>query len=394
MRILYVWDGEYPWDVRTEKVCLALVQAGHQVTITARNLRAQDRHETRPEGTIERLPSGPAWSRRWLSFPAFFNPLWLRHLVQIVAKHSIEMIIVRDLPLAPAALLVAGGRIPTILDMAENYPAMIQDVWTDGRQRPFDILVRNPAVVARVERLVINRVDHIITVVDESRQRLLDLNVPQERVSVVSNTPPTERITSLSERRSEEPLRLVYLGLMEVHRGIGQVLEAAALLKRSGVSFHLDLIGDGRDYDHFRGHAATLGLTTEHLTFHGRVAHDRAIALVAHAHVGLVPHKATASWNATIPNKLFDYMAAGLAVISSDAWPAGRVIRETGSGLVFRSGNDTELAGTIRRCLDVRTWDQYRRAGQHAIRTKYNWESDSRILLDVVSRVGNRRARP
>ena len=50
--------------------------------------------------------------------------------------------------------------------------------------------------------------------------------------------------------------------------------------------------------------------------------------------VGLVPHHADEAWNTTIPNKLFDYMAAGLPVISSDARPCARILRSTGAGLI------------------------------------------------------------
>jgi glycosyltransferase involved in cell wall biosynthesis len=388
VRVLYVWDAEYPWDVRTEKVCLALVRDGHHVVITARNLYARPRTEVRPEGTVERIPAGPALGRRWASFPAFFNPRWLWHLGRIIRKHHINLIIVRDVPLAPAALLFSRRRRPVILDMAENYPAMIRDVWTDRRQRPFDFLIRNPWLVAGIERVVIRRVDHVLTVVEESSQRLVTLGVPTERVSVVSNTPPKARITGPVSHAPEEPLRVIYLGLMEQHRGVSCTLDASAMLKQARVPFHLHLVGDGRDYDDLRRHAAALGLTTEEVTFHGRLTHGDAIALVSRADVGLVPHEARESWNTTIPNKLFDYMAAGLTVITSDAAPAARVVRETGAGLVFRSGDGRHLAERIRQCVDPIVRDQHRRAGQEAIRARYNWESDTRVLLDVVSRVG------
>ena len=391
MRVLYVWDAEYPWDVRTEKVCMALVRGGHHVVITARNLQARPRTEIRPEGTVERIPAGPALARRWASFPAPFNLLWLGHLLRVIRKHDIDLIIVRDIPLAPAALLASRNRRPVILDMAENYPAMIRDVWTDRRQRPFDFLIRNPVLVAGIERFVIGRVDHVLAVVEESKQRLVTLGVPEERVSVVSNTPPEARVSNPESRAPEKPLRMVYLGLMERHRGIGCTLDASASLKQAGVPFHLDLVGDGRDYDDLRRYAAALSLTADEVTFHGRLPHVEAIAVVSRAHVGLVPHDARESWNTTIPNKLFDYMAAGLAVITSDAAPAARVVRETGAGLVFRSSDGRHFAEMMRRCLDPILRDQYRRAGQEAIRSRYNWESDVRVLLDVVSKVGGSR---
>ena len=384
MRILYVWDAEYPWDVRTEKVCLALTAAGHEVVITGRNLQDRPRTERLPEGTVERLAAGFGPARRWLSFPAFFNPFWLGHLTSLIRRHRIDLVMVRDLPLAPTALMAARRRMPVVLDMAENYPAMIRDIWTDGRQKPLDILVRNPSLVAGVERYVLRRVDHVVTVVEESKDRVVALGVPADRVSVVSNTPPASRAAADSaERPSTGPIRMVYLGLMEKHRGIGCTLGAAAILKHSGFPFHLDLVGDGRDYDHFREQARQLDLTDAEVVFHGRLPHQQAIEVVAGAHVGLVPHEARESWNTTIPNKLFDYMAAGLAVVSSDAAPATRVIQETGAGVVFRSNDASDLAAAIRK--SAADWAGFGRAGKAAIASRYNWETDTRALLEVVS---------
>jgi glycosyltransferase involved in cell wall biosynthesis len=388
MRVLYVWDAEYPWDVRTEKVCLALAQHGHHVVITARNVQGRPRSELLPEGTVERLPAFQGWNSRALSFPAFFNPFWLSHVRRVAQRHAVDLIIVRDIPLAPTAILASGGRWPVILDMAENYPAMIADIWADGRQRALDVLVRNPRVVAAVERFVLRRVDHTITVVEESKSRLIALGVPGARVSVVSNTPSKARVASLVPRTASDPLKLVYLGLMEHHRGIATVLDSAKVLMEADVHFHLDLVGDGRDYQHLRAYAGELGLNASRVTFHGRLSHAEAIRVLGQAHVGLVPHLATEAWNTTISNKLFDYMAAGLAVVTSDAVPSARVVRESNAGFVFRSGDGIELADTIRRFLDISAWEHCRHAGQDSIRSDYNWEADTRRLLDVVSAVG------
>jgi hypothetical protein len=90
------------------------------------------------------------------------------------------VIIVRDLPLAPTALWVGRGfGVPVVLDMAENYAAMIQDIWRTGRAGRWDFLVRNPKAIAAVERYVAPRVDHVITVVEESSTRVAALGVPR-----------------------------------------------------------------------------------------------------------------------------------------------------------------------------------------------------------------------
>jgi glycosyltransferase involved in cell wall biosynthesis len=387
VRVLYVWDADYPWDVRTEKVCLALTQAGHSVVIAARNKQGRPRSEVLPEGLVERLPAFRMPGGSWLSFPAFLNPIWLRHVRRVGLRHRVDVVIVRDLPLAPAAVLASRGTWPVVMDMAENYPAMMADIWTDGQAKPLDAVVRNPRIVAAVERRTLPHLDHIITVVEESSQRVVRLGVPEDRVSVVSNTPSVNTVVALSPRVPGSPMRIVYLGLMEEHRGVGEVLEAASQLATAGVDFALDMVGDGRDYAQFRRRAEELGLTAPRIVFHGRLPHRDAIGVLRRGHVGVVPHHARESWNTTIPNKLFDYMAAGLAVVSSDAAPAARIVNKTGAGLLFKSGDAKDLAEKLRQLLNEEAWDRCRRSGQKAVLSQYNWEADTRVLLDVVSRV-------
>jgi len=390
LKVLYLWDADYPWDVRTQKVCAALTSGGHDVHIVARNKRRSPIVERLPEGIVHRMKP---W--RWipnradsaLSFPAFFNPRWRSLLDGVTRELAPDLLIVRDLPLCPLAISVGRRRsIPVMLDMAENYTAMMQEIWDAGRQRWFDVLVRNPRVVAGVERYCLPRLQHVLTVVEESSERILGEHIAAERVSVVSNTPPRERASTAVARRREtdQPLHLVYLGLMEIPRGVGDLLDATAHLVSQGRSLRLTLIGSGRDEPIFRSQAERLGLQ-ETVTFRGYVPNHDALALVAAADVGIVPHHANASWNSTIPNKLFDYMAAGLPVVSSDAIPCARVIHETKAGEVFRSGDPMDLARVLERFFDANARQKCGEAGRSAVQTRYNWEEATSVLLRAVA---------
>ncbi len=392
-RVLYVWDADYPWDVRTEKVCRALVEAGHPVAIAARNSAWRPIDEVLPEGRVLRMRPlrrlGQALDRQ-LSFPAFFNPRWISHLIDAARQHGADVVMVRDLPLAPTALWVARHLgLPVVIDMAENYPAMIRDNWRTGRAKPLDALVRNPSLISMVERFVVPRMDHVITVVEESSDRVEGLGVPRSRITCVSNRPPAARVHASIPKRSTTSgaVRFTYLGLMEMPRGIIDVLEATAALSRESMPLEVDLIGDGRDLELFQSRARALGLAAPAVRFLGRLENREALRMLATADVGLVPHHADESWNTTIPNKLFDYMAAGLPVITSDAIPAARVVRETGAGLVYRSQDPADLARCMRACSDPELRARLGEAGRRAVQTQHNWEADTAALLDVVTTV-------
>lgn len=391
MKILKIWDADYPWDVRVEKVASSLTAAGHDVHLVARNRQARQLVERLPEATVHRL-APLRWAGARLSaasmFPAFCNPRWARAILRTGREIGADLVLVRDLPLAPTAIWAARRLgVPVVMDMAENYPAMMRALWENGLQKPIDWVVRNPAFVERVERWVLPRLDHTFTVVDESRDRLLALGVAADRVSVVGNTPVLARLDQLppKEHRDGAGLDLIYLGLLEGPRGLGVMIDAIALAHRRGVKARLTVLGHGRERASFEAQARERGLG-DAVEFLGHVPYAEAVRRLLGADVGVVPHFANESWNTTIPNKLFDYMAAGIPVLTSDARPAARIVRETASGEVYPYRNAEAAAEAITRLAHAETRQRQGRAGRQAVVERYNWTRESERLLAGLDR--------
>ena len=270
--------------------------------------------------------------------------------------------------------------------MAENYPAMLRDRWDVGRMRPLDVLVRNPRFALALERWVLRRSDHVLTVVEEARAYVIARGVPPHRVTIVSNTPPLDQLAPLRRTAAggRGEVQLAYLGRMEEPRGVRVLLQAAALLATRSFPFRLTLFGDGKDVSDFHACARDLGLSRPQVDFRGRVPNAEALAALPNADIGIIPHFASESWNTTIPNKLFDYMAAGLAVVTSDAKPAERIVRETGAGLVYRDRDAADLARAIEVLADPARRLDCARRGQAAVRQAYNAERDAERLLAAL----------
>jgi len=390
MKILFCWDGEYPWDVRVEKVCNSLIKAGHTIHLVCRNQRDLPREELYKGILIHRIASLPksfASVNSAFTFPAFFSPVWLRRLRQVAHGQKCELVIVRDLPMSPAALWVGRAcGIPILLDMAECYPEMLRCAWEFEGFRLSNLLVRNPRIADAVEAFVLRRVDHIFVMVEESRARLLAMGISAGAISIVGNTPDQQRYP----RAEPEPeahhreLRVAYVGLLNPSRGVDTVLDAAALLKATAFNVRIRIVGSGKHEERLRSRAESLQLQQQ-VEFTGWVDNSRVPAMIAAADVGIVPHYACGHWNTTIPNKLFDYMAAGKPVIVSDASPTARVVRETGCGLVYPSHSANALADAIRQLRDPELQRTLGRRGLHAIQQRYNWRKDEATLVAVVN---------
>lgn len=392
MVICHIWDADYPWDVRVEKVCESLAKK-HDVHLVCRNSKRRPRYERAKDLHIHRLPFV---SDRWgklndvIGFPAFCNPFWICHIWHVVRLFKADVIIVRDLPLALTAIGI--GRlfhIPVILDMAENYPAMIRDLWDRDGFSVVNFLVRNPAIIRLVERLSLRWCDHVLVVVEESRDRLLAADVPSHRISLVINTPTSARWVDLPNLpdglviRESNSLILVYLGLLEWPRGVETSIRAMPRVIGNIPGARLIIVGSGRHEGVFRKLVNELELQT-HVSFLGWLDYASAIRVIMESDIGLVPHYATESWNTTVPNKLFDYMSMGKPVIVSNAKPTERIVQEEQCGVVFQEKNAEDLARAVFQLQDRAVRQRMGQTGISAIRRTYNWSVDEERLLRAV----------
>ena len=392
MIVCHVWDADYPWDVRVEKICDSLLKK-HEVHLVCRNSRRRARYEYAKGLHIHRLPclpEGCGGLNGLIGFPAFFNPLWIYEIGKTVKETKADIIVVRDIPLAWTALGIGRLlRLPVVLDMAENYPAMIQDLWDYQGFSIVNFLVRNPSIIRMVERVSVRQCDHVVAVVEESRARLISLGVDPTRISLVINTPTSgrfvdsPRVNGVGVLRRPRSLTILYLGLLEWARGLETAIRAIALVRKRLPEVKLVIVGSGRHEADFKRVVAELELQ-DSVQFLGWLDYTKAIEVIKECDIGLVPHHATESWNTTIPNKLFDYMSMGKPVIVSDAKPTKRIVQEERCGMVFENQNAEDLSRVIVELEDESVREEMGRNGKGAVATKYNWAVDEERLLKAL----------
>lgn len=392
MRILKIWDADYPWDIRVEKICRSLAQSKHDVHIIARNLKKDAVVEETDFCCIHRLPFfNNNKVNYYISFPAFFNPLWVYSITKLIKKFRIELILVRDLPLALSGIYVGKRyKIPVILDMAENYPFLIDDIW---KFEPFQLqncIIRNRVLTRLVEKFTFRYIDHVITVVDESRSRVLRCSpLKDENVSIVSNTPDLVNLKSYINFPCED-LELfrqkfvaVYVGGVRLGRGLDQVFKAIPMVVEKIKNFMFVIIGTGKNIEILKNLSVNLGIQ-DYVYFKGWVDPDRVPSIVQCADVGVIPHYVTSHINHTVPNKLFDYMSLGLPVIASEAMPIKRILDQEECGITFK--DSAELANAVVQLKSKKLRDFMGEKGREAVARRYNWQHDAFRLNEVIKR--------
>jgi glycosyltransferase involved in cell wall biosynthesis len=196
------------------------------------------------------------------------------------------------------------------------------------------------------------------------------LNCPAAGGSGTNGAPARSRTAG------EEPV-VLYQGGFAPHRGLETLVRSAHGLERGVVV----LMGWGQVEEELRGLIAREGLE-DRVRIVPPVPPGEIVARAAEASVGVIPYEPVGLNNTyTTPNKLFDYMAAGLPVAASRLPELTRFVEQGEMGLTFHPGDPAALAAALNAILaDPERYERMRERSREAGR-RYTWERESAKLL-------------
>jgi glycosyltransferase involved in cell wall biosynthesis len=283
-----------------------------------------------------------------------------------------------------AVARVAGRRgIPFVYDAHELWLGQENR----GRSALYHALFK--AYYWWVQRRLVPRAAAVLTVSEPIRDRLASMyHVP---VSLVPNypeledAPPTPRPirTLLAEPIADAPI-VLYLGGVQPGRGLEELVSAlpevpAAVLVCLGVS---DPPGSLVALAEERGVADRLRLVPP-------VPSEEVVGWAASATVGVALATPISENNRfSMPNKLFQCMAAGIPVLANDFPHVRAIVEDAGAGLCVDSTDPQAIAAALRTLLaEPATAAEMGRRGAAAIRDRYHWGVSERALLEAYARI-------
>jgi glycosyltransferase involved in cell wall biosynthesis len=353
-------NAPYPADIRVKKEADALIAAGFEVHLLCLRKKGQQ-SDDRFEGIhVHRIDAGT--NNYQLAFwdvimsISFVHPRFLAAGRRIVKENKIHAIHVHDLPLCGTALKLrsTGEPVKVILDMHENYPEALR-TWFKWKKNPLvrikNMLFMNPTRWTHLEHRACTEVDHIIAVVEEMKTRVIqEHGVPEEKVTVVTNTEDKEFLHQQVDPNLYGPLKgkfiIAYSGGIGPHRGVDVAIRAMAHL-REKPDIHLAIVGFGSPsvMDNLRALVSTLQLTNVH--FLGFQPFQKFYGYMSLASVNIIPHQSNGHTDNTVPHKLFQGMMTGRPLLVSSSAPLRRYVEACRSGLVFKAGDDRDLADKV-----------------------------------------------
>lgn len=193
-----------------------------------------------------------------------------------------------------------------------------------------------------------------------SRSLVQAVGLPSARVVPWDWTRLTPEATAKTApgTTSGTPLRLFFAGALRAEKGLGDVIEALALLKTRGVAASLSVAGPGETAP-WADMAAGLGVECNML---GLVPNAQVRGLMREHDAVLVPSRHT--YPEGLPNTIYEALAARSPLITSDHPAFAGRLPEDEACLVFRAADPGALADAVARL--VAEPGLYARLSEHA----------------------------
>ncbi len=352
-------------DNRVHKVAVSLKKMGFEPVLIGRLL---------PESqTLERNYTTHRMKLLFRKKALFYLEYNLRLLLWLL-KARIDVFVANDLDTLPANFLASLiKRKPLVYDSHEYFTEVPE-------------LIGRPAIKAIwtfLERFLVPKVDAAYTVCDSIAEVYFDLY--KVGFKVVRNLPVCSKKEnqfpeSVSNSKSQKII--LYQGALNLGRGIEAAIRAMQYLDGAV----LWLAGDGDLTVQLIKLVAELKLEQK-VKFLGRLPIQEMQSITRQADLGIsLEEDLGLNYRFALPNKLFDYIQAGVPVLVSNLPEMKKIVEHYQVGIVADTHQRKELAETMKTALfemEKRTiWKQ------NLVKAAKDlcWENEEKVLFQVYER--------
>lgn len=261
-------------------------------------------------------------------------------------------------------LKAIGAKV--IFDSHEDVPKQIMDkFWI-----PWILRKLISSAYAHYEKRVAKKLDGIISVTPEICKRFKRYN---PNVALIRNFPLKAEFPS-PDWSQKDVQHFCYIGGLYASRGIKEVV-----LAMKEVDGYLHLAGT------FDDPLLLAELETSRawkkVIYYGQVGRPVIQEILQKCSVGLVTLHPTPSYKEAYPIKMFEYLAAGCAVVASDFPLYRSLLQNANCGVFVDPKNEFEIAQELRK-LSKNTEQTLAmgRSARASFEANYNWEKETQTL--------------
>ncbi|MCB9094287.1 MAG: glycosyltransferase family 4 protein [Halobacteriovoraceae bacterium] len=299
--------------------------------------------------------------------------LTTRKVLKKVKSLNCQVAHFHDPELIFAGLKLESEGIKVIYDVHEDLPAQAKTkIWLPYWSRMLISFLTN-----FIESYAAPHFTKIITATPHIEKRFSKLN---SNCLCINNYPiANELFSEISWTNKENAI--CFVGAISEERGILDLIEALEYLP--GTKLYL---GGEFDTEELKMKAKNLKGWAQVIEL-GRISRSKVAEVFSKSKAGIVNFHPTENHVHAMPNKMFEYMSAGLPVICSYFPLWEELVEKQGLGFVCNPQDPSDIAKSIRKILSNDSLSQAMgQKGRHAVLETYNWDNEEKKLIKCYQR--------
>ncbi len=266
------------------------------------------------------------------------------------------------------------------------------ELWLESSRYLTATNLFNRIRLRKIEQKYAPNADAVIAVTPLRGEKMMQMYPSLKNLVIVENAPEklekipkTGRLRSMIDAKPDTVIAL-YQGVICPERGLEELLKAARLVKNPKVKFVV--IGMDAWNGTLQKMAVDMDLGDK-IAFLPPVPSEELPEITVDADMGFILFRNTClNHYYSLPNKLYEYMMAGVPIISSDFPELSRVLKEVGSGITVDPDSPAAIANAVDKLAGNKVLRQeMKESGRAAALAKYNWEPQSRLLRDMYRKL-------
>lgn len=374
-KIIMLLSNGFAPDPRVYQEAKSLIKQGFEITIIAWDRESKmKKYEIDNNIKIERIQIKSFYDRGTTQI-FFFLLFWINVFFKLIFR-DFDIIHCHDFDTLPIGFFIGKlKRKKIIFDAHEKYMAIFEE----------NVAILIKRYISIIEKFLIKYVDALITVGEILREEYIQQGA--KNVVVVGNWKlnsefniPEERIISKKRELGipENKLIISSIGWMNEGREIFSLIEAV----KKNESIFLLLGGGGVIIENLRN--AIKGYNN--ILFVGFVPSSDIPLYTCISDViyyGLKENFPIRKYSA--PNKLFEALSAGRALLTGDFGEIGRIVKEENCGIILDSFTQSEFERAFKLLLQTDKLSRFKLKAKQAAMGKYNWLNAEKKLIEAYS---------
>jgi len=371
-RIIISVTSDLVTDQRVQRAAGTLKEAGYQVMLVGRVL--SDSIEMK--GKRFRITRFKLWVNKG---PFFYLNYNLR-LFWYLLWNQADILLSNDLDTLPANFLVSKIKgIPLVYDSHEYFTGV-----PELSQRP-----KVKAIWKRIESFIVPKIQYAYTVNSSIAQLYEDeykikfnviRNMPEVKFQIRTDLDIIKRELRLP---SDKATIILQGAGINIQRGAEEAVQAMQYVENA----ILLIIGSGDVIPALKLMVVELRLN-EKVKFEPKKSPSELFLYTLCADLGLSLDKNTnLNYRFSLPNKIFDYIQAGVPILASDLPEVKKIIEGYNIGCISPDHNIKNLATLMNKMIDNKemrlTWQENLKAASQEL----NWDHEKSKLLSIFSSI-------